>query len=110
MKPPPAPLPSFGPQRGIGGAFTSDTLHVGSPVGGEFAGCHGLYGNAGGGGGHQLKGQNFGVKATVRRIVHSIKLTDKMTALEKFLEYSDVLSASLVDVQPCMPHFNCQSH
>ena len=42
----PAPLPP--PHSGLsggfggGGAFTSDTLHVGSLVGGEFAGSHGL--------------------------------------------------------------------
>ena len=39
----PAPFPHVGPRKGLGGAFTSDTLHVGSPVGREFAGSHGLY-------------------------------------------------------------------
>ena len=39
--PPPPPLP-IGPWQGIGRAFTSDTPHVGSTVGGEFAGSHGL--------------------------------------------------------------------
>ena len=39
---PAPPPPQFGPQRGIGGALTLDTLLVGSLVGGEFAESHGL--------------------------------------------------------------------
>ena len=41
--PPPTPLiRALAEDLGGGGAFTSDTLHVGSLVGGEFAGSHGL--------------------------------------------------------------------
>ena len=40
---PPPPPKNSGQLAGYGGgAFTSDTLHVGSPEGGEFAGSHGL--------------------------------------------------------------------
>ena len=40
--PQPPPPPHSGLSGGWGGAFTSDTHHVGSPEGGEFTGSHRL--------------------------------------------------------------------